>query len=84
MQDVDTIQYITKDDKELLLKKDYNLEKNQAIQDPIQTTLLIRQPDYYGDIKWTFLYVDRTIKPDFDNIIKKNYKQYKTQYKQHC
>jgi Holliday junction resolvase RusA-like endonuclease len=70
LQDNEKPQYIKKEEKELLLKKDYNLEANHASQDPIYTTLLIRQPDYYGDIKWSFIYAGKTIKPDFDNIIK--------------
>ena len=64
------ISKITKECKEAILMDDSNLERQEATQDPITTNLIVRMADYYGDIKWTFLYVGKTIKPDFSDELK--------------
>jgi len=73
---------ITQKDKEAILKQDLNLESVESKQDPIKTNLTIRMADYYGDQKWTFMYVGKTIKPqqiEFSDQIKEKLKEIRTE-----
>ena len=62
---------IPKEVKDAFLIEDKNLKKKISKQDPIETNLKIRMPDYTGDIKWKFIFSGKTIQPDFSNEIKK-------------
>lgn len=74
---------ISEHDKRILLLPDKNLEKLQDKQDPIKTNLTIRQPDYHGDTKWTFLYAGKTIKPDYNDFIKAKLQEIRKDVKYH-